>query len=120
MIEELYIKSPQDSNYKPGVYSHQDPIESIISKIRMILGTVQGQVLGDLNIGVGIEELIFETRVNKFDVEERITKQISQYISEANRYKIRPTVSFGKADGYDYAIIDIFIADQKVIGILVK
>jgi hypothetical protein len=120
MIQDLYIRSPQDPNYKYGVYSHSDPIESIIAKIRMILGTTQGQVLGDLQFGVGIEDLIFETRINKIEIEEKISKQISQYISEAAQYKISPSVSFGKADGYDYCVIDIYINDQRTIGVLVK
>lgn len=120
MVQEIYIKSPEDPNYRYGVFSHSDPIESIISKIRMILGTTQGQVLGDLNFGVGIEDLIFETRINKLELEEKILKQIQQYISESSRFKIEPIVSFGKADGYDYCVIDFYINDEKSIGVLVK
>ena len=119
MISDLYIRSPKDPNFRFGVYSHSDPIESIIAKIRMILGTTQGQVLGDLNFGVGIEDMVFETRINKMDLEEKIYRQISSYISEASQYKIKPTVSFGKTSEYDFCIIDIWIDDQKVIGVLV-
>jgi hypothetical protein len=120
VIKEIYIKSPSDPNFRFGIYEHSDPIESIISKIRMILGTTQGQVLGDLNFGIGIENLIFETRINKMDLEENISRQISQYISESSQYKIRPSVSFGREDGYDFCVIDILINDQKIIGVLVK
>jgi hypothetical protein len=120
MVQDLYIRNPQDPNYKFGVYSHSDPIESIISKIRMILGTTQGQVLGDLQFGVGIEDLIFETRINQNEIEEKIARQISQYVSESSQYTIRPSVSFGKADGYDYCIIDVLVNDEKVIGVLVS
>jgi hypothetical protein len=120
MIQDIYIRSPRDPNFIYGIYSHSDPIESIIAKIRMILGTTQGQVLGDLNFGVGIEDMIFETRINNIDLEEKISKQITQYIAEASQYKIKPTVSFGHADGFDYCVIDIYIDDQKVIGVLVR
>lgn len=120
MVQDIYIRGPQDPNFVFGVFSHSDPIESIITKIKMILGTTQGQVLGDLNFGVGIEDLVFETRINKLELEEKIYKQISLYITEAKQYKIRPIVSFGHADGYDYCIIDIFVDDQRVIGVLVK
>jgi hypothetical protein len=120
MIQEIYIRNPEDPNYRYGVFSHSDPIESIISKLKMILGTTQGQVLGDLNFGVGIEDIIFETRVNKVELEEKILKQIQAYISESSRFKINPSVSFGKADGFDYCLIDIYINDQKAIGVLVK
>lgn len=120
MIREIYNRNPQDPNYVYGILEHSDPIESIISKIKMLFGTTQGQVLGDLNFGVGLEDLVFETRINKLELEERIKSQIMQYIDESKDYKISPRVSFGKAEGYDYAVVDIFINDQKVIGVLVK
>ena len=120
MIEDIYIRPPRDPNYKVNVLSHSDPIESIISKVKMILGTRQGQVLGDLNFGVGIEDLIFETRINQIQLEERIQSQIYQYVAESADYRIEAKVTFGKAVGYDYAVIDIFINDVRSAGILVK
>ena len=120
MVKEIYIRNPEDPNYRYNLFEHSDPIESIISKIKMILGTTQGQVLGDLNFGVGIEDLIFETRINKLELEEKILKQVQAYISESSQFKIQPSVSFGKADGFDYCIIDFYINDEKVIGVLVR
>jgi hypothetical protein len=120
VVKEIYIRTPADPNYRYGVFEHMDPIESIISKLKMILGTTQGQVLGDLNFGVGVEELIFETRINKIELEEKILRQIQQYVSESSQYRIQPSVSFGKADGFDYCVIDILINDEKAIGVLVK
>jgi len=120
MIKEIYIRDPVDPNFKINVLDHSDPIESIISKIKMLFGTRQGQVLGDLNFGLGIEDLVFETRINKMQLEEDIKRQIGQYISESSKYKIVPFVSFGKASGYDYCIINIYIDDQKAFGILIK
>jgi len=120
MIRDIYIRNPEDPNYKYGVLEHSDVIESILSKIKMILGTTPGQVFGDLAFGVGLEDLIFETKINKTALEQKIKTQFSQYISETKDYKIEPVVSFGRADGYDYAVIDIFINNEKMIGILVK
>lgn len=120
MIKDLYIKSPADPNYNIDILEHSDPIESIKTKIKMILGTRQGQVFGDVNFGVGIEDLIFETKINKMQLEEKISSQIYQYVSESRDYEIRPSVQFGKGDGYDYCLIDIFINNTKSIGILVS
>lgn len=120
MIKDIYTRIPDDPNYQFGVLEHSDAIESIVAKIRMILGTRQGQIIGDLNFGVGIEDLIFETRINKSQLEEKIKQQFSLYISETADFKIQPEVSFGKADGYDYAVIDIFIDEQKIVGLLIS
>ena len=120
MIQEIYIRNPEDPNFKLNVLDHSNSIESIISKIKVIFGTRQGQVFGDLNFGLGIEDLVFETRINKMQLEEDIKKQILQYVTESAKFKIEPKVSFGRADGYDYCVIDIFIDEQKTFGILVK
>lgn len=121
MIREIYTRPPADPNYKINVLEHSDPIESIISKIKMILGTRQGEVLGEFNFGVGIEDLIFETRIPKLQLEENIRRQINQYIEEASKYKIDPEVTFGKVqEGYDFCVIDIYIDEEKVLGVLIK
>jgi len=120
MIQEIYIRTPEDPNFKINVLDHSDPIESIISKIRMIFGTRQGETIGDLNFGLGLEDLVFETRINKMQLEEDIKRQIGQYVSESGQYKIEPNVSFGRAQGYDYCVIDIYINDEKTFGVLVK
>jgi len=120
MIQDLYIRDPVDPNYQYGILAHSNAIESIITKIKMILGTRSGQVFGDLTFGVGIEDLIFETKINKTQLEEKIKMQFDRYISESKDYAISSQVSFGKEEGYDYAIIDIYIDDQKVIGLLIK
>jgi len=120
MIRDLYIRNPEDPNFKYGILEHSDAIESIITKIKMILGTSPGQVFGDLGFGVGIEDMIFQTKINKTHLEEKIKMQFDRYISETTDYSISPQVSFGKADGYDYAVIDIYINDEKVIGLMVQ
>lgn len=120
MIKDIYTRDSHDPNYVYGILDFSDPIESIITKLRMLMGTSQGQVLGDLNIGIGIEDLVFETKINKLELEEKIKNQIQQYISESADYKIEPKVSFSKGDGYDICLIDFFINDTKVVGILVK
>ena len=120
MVRDIYIRTPEDANYVFGLFEHQDVIESIITKIKMILGTRQGQVLGDVNFGIALEDLVFETRVNKFDLEEKIRAQLTQYVSETSKYRIDPKVSFGKTENYDYCVVDFFIDNIKALGILIQ
>jgi hypothetical protein len=120
MIRDIYIRDPEDPNFQYGVLEHRDAIESIISKIKVIMSTHPGEVLGDIAFGVGIDDLVFESRINKNQLEEKIKDQINRYINETKDYDIRPVVSFGKAENYDYAIIDFFINDQRAIGLLIK
>jgi len=120
MIKDLYIKSPEDANFIYGKFDHSNKMESIVSKIRIILSTTPGQVIGDVNFGLNIEDLVFETKINKRDLETNIQQQIDMYIDETSEFSITPKVSFGKADNYDYCVIDFFIDNQKIFGILIK
>jgi len=117
MIVDIYTRNPEDPNFNIDILEHSSAIESILTKIKMILGTKKGQVFGDLNFGVGLEDLIFETRINKRQLEEMIKTQIFSYVSESAAYKIDPQVSFGKAKGYDYCVVDIYINDVKTLGV---
>lgn len=119
MIKEIYTRSPEDPNYKYGLIEFSDDIESILTKIRMILGTRPGQVFGDYKFGVAIEDIIFQTNWNKEQIETLINDQISEYI-KGYKYNIRAEVSFGKTnEGSDYALIEISINEQKIMGIIV-
>jgi len=120
MIKDLYIRNPADPNFKYGMLEHTDEIESIITKLKVLLSTRPGEVFGKPGFGLGIDDLIFERRVNKLQLEERIRSQINEYIVESSRYDILPKVSFGREDGHDYAIIDIYINKNKIVGFLVK
>jgi hypothetical protein len=120
MVRDIYTRAPSDPNYVFGVYDHSDPIESIITQIKMILGTTKGQVFGNVNFGIGLENLVFETRINKLDLEEKIKAQIYQYIEEAGKYSITAKVSFGRDSGTEFAVVDIYIDAVKSVGILIK
>lgn len=120
MVKEIYIRDPEDPYYNDNVLDFSNPIESIISKLRMIFSTTQGDVLGDMDFGFNLEEYVFTTRLNGSKIEEKIKQQIYLYISESTMYDVQPKISFGKTQFYDYAILDIYINGRKTIGFSVR
>ena len=121
MIREIYTRNEQDPYYDSEILEHNNDIESILSQIRIILGTSKGQVLGDYNFGVGIEDLIFTTKFNKKRLEDIINQHISDYIKDFPNYIITPNISFFKLpDGTDGGLIDIYINKTKVQGFLIS
>lgn len=120
MVKEIYTRSPQDPNFRYGLLEFNDTIESILTKLRMIFGTKPGQVLGDYRFGIPIEDIIFQTNWNKTQIQSIINDQIREYVKESLQYKITAEVKLGKSDeGSDYALIDISINEQKLIGFIV-
>lgn len=120
MIKDLYIRIPSDPSYNPSILDTSNEIEHIISKIKMILSTYPSTVLGDVSFGVGIEELVFQTNISSYKLEEMINKQIKEYVSEYSDYNISSAVSFGRTEDYDYCVIDIKLNGEPVAGILVN
>ena len=121
MIKEIYTRSENDPYYNPNIIEHNSDIEAILSHIRLILGTRQGQVLGDYAFGTGIEDLIFTTKFNKDKIQNIIQEQINDYIKQFPNYNINVDVSFFKQNnGLDGGLIDIYINQEKIQGFLIQ
>lgn len=121
MIHEIYTRNENDPYYDSTILEHNSDIESILSQIRLILGTSRGQVLGDYNFGVGIEDLVFTTKLNKNRLQQEIQQHINDYIKDFPNYNITPSVSFFKLpNGTDGALIDIYINKIKVQGFVIS
>ena len=119
-IREIYIRNEKDPYYIPGTIDFQNEIESVITQIRMILGTRKGDVLGSYDFGVDLDYMVWGTKRNAEDVAEAIRDQIRDYVRHGKNITVDVTVDFGDSgEGYDYAVINIYINGQKSIGFLI-
>jgi len=119
-MREIYIRNESDPYFIPGTIDFQNEIESVITQIRMILGTRKGDVLGSYDFGVDLDYMVWGTKRNAEDVAEAIRDQIRDYVHHGKNITIDVTVDFGDSgQGYDYAVINIYINGQKSIGFLI-
>jgi len=120
MIREIYTRSADDPAFDPTVIEVTDPLEMLLTKIRMVLGTSNGEVLGDYSMGIGLEEMVFKTKMSSSEVEKKIQTQFDEYVNGDGGYKVSAKVKFGHhADGYDYATVDIYVNDLRIQGYLI-
>lgn len=120
MIREIYIRGEGDPYYDPKVIDYSNEVESVISQIRMILGTTNGQVLGSYNFGVDLEEMVFNTKYAADQVMEKVNDQINMYVRHSEQIYVYCDINFGDSGlGYDYAILDIYINGVKSIGFVI-
>ena len=120
MIREIYTRTPDDPNFVPGVLDYSNEMESIISQIRMLLGTKEGDVMGAYNFGVDLTYLVFKTNVNALDLKQKILDQIISYVHVGPNVSLDINIEFGQSGyGYDIAVVDIIINGNKAIGFLV-
>ena len=120
MIKEIYIRDESDPYYDPTLIDYSNEVESVISQIRMILGTKPGEVLGAYVFGVDLEYIVFSTKRAAETLADEIREQIRTYVHHGDNIYIDVDVKFGDSGrGYDYSVIDIYINGSKSIGFLV-
>jgi phage baseplate assembly protein W len=119
-IKEIYAKDINDPNYQSTLIDHSDIYETVLSKIRMILYTKPGEVLGDSFFGVNLDEYVFALNASNQTIRELIEKQISQYVPEALVMTISVDVSFAQGKSHDTCFIDIKINGENAMGLMLS
>lgn len=120
MVNEIYIRT-EDDPYYVDVLDHGNIVEKIISKVRVILGTEPGDVLANDQFGVDIEYLVFRTKIDSTELEEKINDAFTVYMGDTGGVQVTSGVSFGHGTGgSDYAVIDIYLNGVKTAGYLVS
>jgi len=115
---DFYIEYPTHPSYSPNRLDEDDIISVIIQKYETILFTNQGEVLGDLNFGGNLEELLFETSVSGDFVKRQLNDQIQIYIPEIVNVEYKLDVVFAQDPGnyQDIMFINFEIQDYKVFA----
>ena len=120
MVKEIYIRDESDPYFEPGILDYTNEMESVVSQVKMVLGTMNGDILGDYDFGVNLEHMVFNTRKSATEVQKIVQDQINEYVKHSSNVTVKCDISFGDSGrGYDYAILDIYINGRKSIGFLV-
>jgi len=120
MVREIYLRSPEDPNYEPGILEHTNSLEELLTQIRVLMGTKKGEVLGDFNFGTDIRYMVFNTVKGSIEIERLIKDAIDKYVYVTPGIDLSVKVNFGKDNnGAVYGVVDIFIDGVKTIGFLV-
>ena len=120
MITDIYLKDITDITYDNKQIETYNEIESLISQIKMILQTKQGDVIGDYNFGCNIEEYLFTFNLNEDELKYKIMNQIQTYCPISANYNINIDVKFFQGTLRDICIIAIYIENEKMFGLLIK
>lgn len=120
MITEIYSLDPNDALYDPNALEIYNNRDVLISQIRMILNTDNGEVLGDLNFGGSLEDLLFEFNYNENQIISRLQDQINGYCQPGPEFTVTLSVKFYQGTIRDGCLIDVYIDGIKSLGILAK
>ena len=115
-ISDIYIKGIKDPLFKENVLETNTYIDTVISKIYMILMTNKGDVLGETNFGGDLTLLLHETRLSSESIEGNLRAQIADYIPEIDGIDYELSVEFfDDPDRFqEYMVINFTIKDYSV------
>lgn len=98
MIREIYLRDVTDPKYNKYIMETSNKIEIILNKIRMILYTNRGEVMGEPNLGMDLEDYLFQFTVNESELRNRFNSQIATYVPESKEFGISMDVTI-ETDG---------------------
>ena len=105
-VRDFYMRSEKDPQFIKDQLEVYDEIEATIDKIKMTLGTKKGEVLGEYNFGLQVEQYLFDFELDPYGLSGDANSQIYSYIPEANlrKIKVEPVYTTDEKDRKVYAL----------------
>jgi hypothetical protein len=120
MLKELYIINQLEPGYEPNKIDERDSVKTLLQKIKMILFTRKGDILGDPNFGLSLEDLLFEFGFSANELKRKFDEQVAAYVTEAGYFDLKIEVNFVPGTVRDLAYIDIYVNGSKAFGLVAK
>ena len=117
MLKEIYFRDPSDARYNIKGLEIGDRYEALLSKIRMILYTSRGDVLGEPDLGMNLEDYLFETVMDEGVIKNDFYAQVAKYIPEQAEYSIDCNITVQTDGVHNIAHLYITLNSSRVIGI---
>ena len=119
MLREIYNRDPDDPNYKADQIEVTDPLEACLGKIKMMIFTRKGEVLGDPAFGLDLESLIYDMNLPEKAIRDEIAYNIRAYIPEFQHLGGTYNLNFYLGTNRDIATLDFkFRSDSNLSPIV--
>lgn len=87
-VRDFYMRPEEDPRYIPDQIEVYDPLEAILTQVKMTLLTSKGDVLGEPNFGLNIEGRLFEYQIDIEQFTEEANNQITVFVPESSNRRI--------------------------------
>jgi phage baseplate assembly protein W len=114
-IRDFYIRSSNDPAFQPNQLEVYDDLESMLQQIRMTLFTQKGEVLGEPDFGVNVEQYLFEFSIDPFSLTREAAAQINNYVGETRKrpISIKPAKYADDRAGREIFVLLIDVPELK-------
>jgi hypothetical protein len=119
MLREIYFRESTDPKYQSKLIETNSKIEAVLNKIRMILFTQRGEVLGEPDLGMNLEDYLFQFGFDESDIKSKFNAQVNQFIPEMTEFNISMDVSFESDGVQNYVYLFISINQEVHMGVVI-
>jgi phage baseplate assembly protein W len=114
-LRDFYLRTQEDPKYRPDQLEVSDDLEATLQGIRMTLFTNKGEVLGDPDFGVSLNNYLFEYSIDPFSVARDAAEQINRYVGETRKRKIevKPSIYADQTSNRDILVLLIDVPEVK-------
>jgi hypothetical protein len=120
MLKEIYCRNANDPGFLPAILETNSALEAILTKIRMIIFTRKGEILGEPSLGLNLEDLLFEFNFNANQIKNDFYGQLAAFVPDTKNFPVTIEVNFSQGTVRDLAYIDIYIYGKKYLGVVAK
>jgi hypothetical protein len=120
MLKEIYCRTNEDPGYNPNIIDTNSSLEGVLTKIRMILFTQRGEVMGASELGMNLEEMLFKFSFDEARVRGEFINQLYRFVPESSDFRVDLKVSFVPGTVRDLAYLNIYIDGTKYLGVFAK
>lgn len=118
---DFYLKIDGSPGYNDKELEVSDDALVFSQMLEMMFTTKPGEVLGDPFFGLGLEKYLWNMNVGSNAIRDDIYQHIARYAGPiSNRVNFRIDVNFIRGEITDAIIIDAFIEESKVLGVIVR
>jgi hypothetical protein len=116
---ELYIKALGDPNFDAEQLQADDDIQMLLTQIETLIFTNKGEVMGNADFGLNIEDYVYSFRYNDTMLQGMIEAGIDRYCPLSYKYPVSVSVEFTQETERNMVFIDITIDGRYGIGLYV-
>lgn len=113
MLREIYNRDPSDPSYKADQIEVTDALEACIGKLKMLIFTRKGEVLGDPRFGLNLEDLIYDFNISEKGLRDEIQKYLITYVPEFENLGGTFDLKFYLGTNRDIATLDFKFASNS-------
>lgn len=119
MLRELYTRIEGDPKYLPNTIEENDRLGILLGQIRLLFATRKGEVISEPEYGLNLDDFLFETYVNKEEIQNEIGYQFNTFVSGFSEFDVSFDVQIVESLTSANCVIDVYIDQQKYLGFLI-